>query len=80
MIRLALSLLLLVGCTRIPPGYVGIKVNMYGSQKGVADFPLQTGRVTESLSPELMQYEALQKWDGILPKVTGETIPFIQVD
>lgn len=45
-----LALLLLVntgcvGCTRVEPGYVGIKVNMYGSQKGVEDFPLQTGRV-----------------------------------
>lgn len=33
------------GCTRVPPGYVGIKVDMYGNQKGVNDFPLQTGRV-----------------------------------
>lgn len=32
-------------CTRVEPGYVGIKVNMYGSQKGVEDFPLETGRV-----------------------------------
>lgn len=49
--RLKSSLLLLmlvvasVGCTRVSPGYVGIKINMYGSQKGVEDFPLQTGRV-----------------------------------
>lgn len=47
---LLLSLLLLMapgcaGCTRVEPGFVGIKVNMYGSQKGVEDFPLQTGRV-----------------------------------
>ena len=48
-----LVLLLLVGaglfgtgCTSVPPGYVGIKVNQYGSQKGVEDFPLQTGMVT----------------------------------
>src|SRR5690606_16197368 len=27
--------------------------------------------LTESLSPNLMQYEALQKWDGIMPKVLG---------
>lgn len=32
-------------CTRVDPGYVGIKVNLYGNQKGVEDFPLQTGRV-----------------------------------
>lgn len=26
------------------------------------------------------QIEAIQKWDGQLPNVTGETIPFINVD
>jgi len=36
--------------------------------------------LTESLTPQLLQYEALQRWDGILPKVTGEAIPFIQID
>lgn len=39
---LALSL---CGCTFVPPGEVGIKVNSYGQQKGVEDFPLKTGRV-----------------------------------
>jgi len=33
------------GCTKVPPGYVGIKVNQYGQQKGVEDFPLRTGMV-----------------------------------
>lgn len=32
-------------CTRVDPGYVGIKVNMSGSQRGVEDFPAQTGWV-----------------------------------
>ena len=32
-------------CTKVEPGYAGIRVNMYGSQKGVEDFPLVTGRV-----------------------------------
>jgi len=35
----------LFGCTKVEPGYVGIKVNEYGNQKGVEDFPIQTGRV-----------------------------------
>lgn len=35
----------IVSCERIEPGYVGIKVNQYGNQKGVEDFPLLTGRV-----------------------------------
>lgn len=34
-----------VGCDYIEPGKVGIKVNLYGTQKGVEDFPLQTGRI-----------------------------------
>ena len=33
------------GCDRVEPGYVGIKVNQWGSQKGVNDFPLVTGGV-----------------------------------
>lgn len=37
---------LLASCAKVEPGYVGIKVNQYGDQKGVEDFPLQTGRVT----------------------------------
>lgn len=36
---------LVTGCTRVEPGYVGIKVDQWGSQKGVNDFPLQTGLV-----------------------------------
>lgn len=36
--------------------------------------------LTQSLSPELLQYEALQRWDGILPKVTSGAIPLIQLD
>lgn len=39
------AMLLMAGCSKVEPGYVGIKVNQYGSQKGVQDFPIQTGRV-----------------------------------
>jgi regulator of protease activity HflC (stomatin/prohibitin superfamily) len=31
------------GCTTVGPGYAGIKVNMYGTDKGVSGFPLVTG-------------------------------------
>lgn len=34
-----------IGCTKVEPGYAGIKVNQYGSQRGVQDFPIETGRV-----------------------------------
>lgn len=33
------------GCAKVEPGWAGIKVNQYGDQKGVEDFPIQTGRV-----------------------------------
>jgi len=32
-------------CTKVEPGYVGIKVNNWGSQRGVQDYPLKTGMV-----------------------------------
>jgi len=31
-------------------------------------------------SPQVLELRALEKWDGVLPKVTGENVPFIKVD
>lgn len=39
-------------CTKVEPGYVGIKVNQYGSQRGVEDFPILTGRVNYNIFTE----------------------------
>ena len=39
------AMLVLSACTNVEPGYVGIVVNNYGSQKGVQDFPVKVGRV-----------------------------------
>jgi len=44
-VALALCVIAFGGCTKVSPGWVGIKVNNYGDQKGVNDFPLRTGRV-----------------------------------
>lgn len=52
MIVFILFFFALNGCTKVEPGYVGIKVNQYGSQKGVEDFPLLTGRVWYNLFTE----------------------------
>ncbi len=38
-------ILCLSGCTLVEPGHVGIRVNLYGTQRGVEDYPLTTGRV-----------------------------------
>ncbi len=35
----------LVGCTRVPPGHVGIKVNNLGSDRGVQSYTIKTGIV-----------------------------------
>ena len=34
-----------------------------------------------ALTPQIVQYEAIQKWDGMLPKFSGSgVVPFINVD
>lgn len=35
--------------------------------------------VAKSITPELTRYEAIKKWDGKLPKFTGDTIPLISI-
>lgn len=45
------------GCTTVPPGYVGIKVNQWGSNRGVQDYPLLTGRVTYNpVTEDVIEY------------------------
>lgn len=56
-----LCLVLLVGmnasCKKVEPGYVGIKVKLYGEQKGVQDFTVRTGRVwINPFSEELYKF------------------------
>jgi regulator of protease activity HflC (stomatin/prohibitin superfamily) len=36
--------------------------------------------LAQSVTAELIQWQAVQKWDGILPKVTSENVPFINLD
>lgn len=36
--------------------------------------------LSASITPELVKWQALQKWDGILPKITSGAVPFINVD
>lgn len=45
--RLVLLLVLvsLAGCSTIPPGWEGIKVNQVGMRRGVQEYPIMTGRV-----------------------------------
>lgn len=44
-VGVALGLLFMASCGYVPPGYVGIKVNLFGSDRGVQDTTIVTGRV-----------------------------------
>lgn len=47
------------GCTTVPPGYVGIKVNQWGSNRGVQDYPIVTGRVNYNpVTEDIIVYPA----------------------
>lgn len=67
-IILLVCLIGFVGCTRVDPGHVGIKVNLYGDQKGVDEFPLKTGRVWYNpFTEELYEYPVFMQnksWVG----------------
>lgn len=60
MVGMALAVMLVmstIGCTRVGPGYAGIKVNMAGSERGVEDFPATTGWVFYNpLSSTVFEY------------------------
>lgn len=50
------------GCTRIEPGYVGIKVNQAGSDKGVENYPILTGWVFYfPLTTRVYEYPTFQQ-------------------
>jgi len=33
-----------------------------------------------TLTPELIRYEAIQRWNGVLPQVSGGVVPFLNLD
>jgi regulator of protease activity HflC (stomatin/prohibitin superfamily) len=56
------STLLFTGCSRIEPGYVGIKVNQAGSDKGVEEYPVQTGWIFYfPLTTRVYEYPVFQQ-------------------
>lgn len=36
--------------------------------------------LAESLTPELVSYKTIERWDGVLPKMTGQAIPLVKLD
>lgn len=55
-ILVALSVLLLVACSDVPSGYVGIKINKLGSDKGVQNEVLPVGRYWLSWNESLYTF------------------------
>jgi hypothetical protein len=35
--------------------------------------------LSHSISPILVQYKSIEKWNGILPQVSGSAMPFIDL-
>lgn len=57
-----IAVLAITGCSRIEPGYVGIKVNQAGSDKGVENYPVQTGWVFYfPLTTRVYEYPTFQQ-------------------
>ena len=49
-------------------------------QVALATGQAQSNRlIRESLTADLIQFEALKKWNGVLPTVTGGAVPFVNV-
>jgi regulator of protease activity HflC (stomatin/prohibitin superfamily) len=74
------------GCTFVPPGYVGVKIDLYGHQRGVQDYPIVTGRVFYNpwttnidIYPTFIQYRSwVQSKDEGKP--LDESIRFVSSD
>ena len=50
-------------------------------QVALATGQAQSNRlIRESLTADLIQFEALKKWNGVLPTVTGGAVPFISLE
>lgn len=60
---LVLALMICSGaaCTKIDPGYVGVKVNKWGSDKGVEDTPLTNGVYWVGFTWKIYEYPIFQQ-------------------
>jgi regulator of protease activity HflC (stomatin/prohibitin superfamily) len=56
-----LMLTVTVGCSKIDPGYVGVKVNKWGSDKGVEETPLGTGVYWVGFTWSIYEYPTFQR-------------------
>ena len=64
------------GCTKVEPGYAGVRVNLYGSQRGVSSLPLVTGRVWYNpLTEEIYQFPTFMQ-NVVWTRTASEGRPF----
>lgn len=59
--------LFLAACSRVPPGHVGIKVNLYGSDRGVQNHVYNTGAYWVGMTNTMYIFPTFQKqytWSG----------------
>jgi regulator of protease activity HflC (stomatin/prohibitin superfamily) len=67
LVLVAVVMVGVTGCSRIEPGYVGIKVNQAGSDRGVENYPVQTGWIFYfPLTTRVYEYPVFQQnvvWD-----------------
>lgn len=55
-LAVALAMVLTVGCSKVPAGYVGVIVDLYGTQKGVQLQEVGTGRYWLTPNEELFRF------------------------
>jgi len=75
--KVALGLLIigLTACSKVPAGYQGVIVNLYGSDKGVAEKPVGVGRYYVGINEELFLFPTfLQNYTWIFNKKDDESI------
>lgn len=67
--------ILLAACSKVPAGYQGVRVNLYGSDKGVSDQPVGVGRYYLGFNSEMYLFPTfLQNYTWINQDNNDESI------
>jgi len=60
LLMIALIMVVMIGCTRVPPGYVGIKVDLLGGDRGEMQI-FETGRYGKGLNTEWHKFPTFKQ-------------------
>jgi regulator of protease activity HflC (stomatin/prohibitin superfamily) len=70
-----IACIILSSCSKVPAGYKGVKVNLYGSEKGISEQPLDVGKYYIGWNEELYLFPTfLQNYTWISEKSQDESI------